>query len=95
MGKKKLTPEEQYNVMLEHFQDRVPIVDLAKKYRVSEQTLHAYKNKFLHGAKNSLAGLTNVNGQALRRQNARCSKLASRLLKEIEKIALLSNEENH
>lgn len=93
MGKDKLTPEQQYQVVLEHLREGTPLVLLAKRYNISEQTIHTYKRKFLVGARECLIGQSTANKRALRRQNAYCSKLATRLLSELHQVSLMLDPE--
>ena len=53
---KKRTPQEKARIMMEFFNTNIPAAELCRKHNVSPATLQDWKNKFLEGGKQALAG---------------------------------------
>lgn len=89
------TPEQKFSIIMEYYNDKVPVSDLCRKHRLSPQLFSRWRDEFIENGKNVFVKQENPDSLLLKEVEDYKRLVAELTLanEELKKIRLLKRGE--
>lgn len=92
MPKTNRSPEEKMAIVLEGLKGEIPVVEICRKYGISQTMYYKWRDKFLEGGKKSL--LSNGENNTSKADKAKIEELERVIGKQAVEIQILKKNLN-